>query len=460
VNNTSCQQLSVANASNSTTDQFTVADGFTPTASGTVNSICWNGVYLPAVNITDNFTVTDYDCDEVDNPGVPSAVIASFSQSGGTLVHNPATQKINTGLTLGGIAEIFEYHATHADVPVQAGERYFVEIVNTAAAGESWFWEFSSDQDGDGASFQKPAGITDYARWSRQTTDVAFCLNIELGDQTDVCPLPLAQPCELDISGADVEENEPCANDPDLNLACSADPPEAFTELGGDLSADPANPTVIHGQAWAELGALPGQDRDIDFYRFTVPGGVDSNGDGMVFACLALASELPMQGNVAELTGGLCPATLPALDAVGFDCGSTLAVGYEIPLGTPAILIRTADAGEELFDGFPCGGGTPCPEDCGDGNGTVATADLLALLGQWGEAGNCDLDGSGTVSTSDLLQLLGAWGPCPSPFGNDYLYEIAFADTFEECFPAVPVNTPIVVKTKKGAGRLVVEFND
>ncbi|MHC4428055.1 MAG: hypothetical protein ACYS0D_05565, partial [Planctomycetota bacterium] len=63
-------------------------------------------------------------------------------------------------------------------------------------------------------------------------------------------------------------------------------------------------------------------------------------------------------------------------------------------------------------------------------------------------------------STSDLLQLLGAWGPCPSPFGNDYLYEIALVDTFPECFPGVPVNAPIVVKAKKGAGRLVVEFND
>ena len=42
----------------------------------------------------------------------------------------------------------------------------------------------------------------------------------------------------------------------------------------------------------------------------------------------------------------------------------------------------------------------------------MATADLLALLGQWGGAGSCDFDGDG-VSTADLLKLLGNWGNCP-----------------------------------------------
>jgi hypothetical protein len=52
-----------------------------------------------------------------------------------------------------------------------------------------------------------------------------------------------------------------------------------------------------------------------------------------------------------------------------------------------------------------------CPWDCGDGNGVVSTADLLATLSQWGQAGTCDVDGGG-VSTSDLLELLANWGPC------------------------------------------------
>lgn len=54
-----------------------------------------------------------------------------------------------------------------------------------------------------------------------------------------------------------------------------------------------------------------------------------------------------------------------------------------------------------------------CPWDCGDGNGHVDVADLLALLGGWGQPGSaCDFDGSG-IAVTDLLDLLAHWGPCP-----------------------------------------------
>ncbi len=52
-----------------------------------------------------------------------------------------------------------------------------------------------------------------------------------------------------------------------------------------------------------------------------------------------------------------------------------------------------------------------------DGDGVVAFADLLQLLGTWGPCPpvcDADLDGDGTVAFADLLVLLGAWGhPCP-----------------------------------------------
>jgi hypothetical protein len=56
----------------------------------------------------------------------------------------------------------------------------------------------------------------------------------------------------------------------------------------------------------------------------------------------------------------------------------------------------------------------PCPADL-DGDGSVGTNDLLALLAAWGDdpGGPPDFDGDGTVSTSDLLYLVGAWGACP-----------------------------------------------
>ncbi|MDY7107188.1 MAG: hypothetical protein SYC29_00990 [Planctomycetota bacterium] len=59
----------------------------------------------------------------------------------------------------------------------------------------------------------------------------------------------------------------------------------------------------------------------------------------------------------------------------------------------------------------------PCVGDIYE-DGEVNTADLLILLGDWGECPDppedcpSDLDANGTVNTADLLLLLGNWGPC------------------------------------------------
>ncbi|MDY7108929.1 MAG: PQQ-dependent sugar dehydrogenase [Planctomycetota bacterium] len=47
-----------------------------------------------------------------------------------------------------------------------------------------------------------------------------------------------------------------------------------------------------------------------------------------------------------------------------------------------------------------------------DADGVVGTADLLALLGNWGPCEGCpaDIDGDGVVGTADLLTLLANWG--------------------------------------------------
>jgi hypothetical protein len=55
--------------------------------------------------------------------------------------------------------------------------------------------------------------------------------------------------------------------------------------------------------------------------------------------------------------------------------------------------------------------GVPCPADL-DGNGTVDVTDLLALLANWGGAGDGDINDDGVVDVEDLLLLLAAWGPC------------------------------------------------
>lgn len=67
-----------------------------------------------------------------------------------------------------------------------------------------------------------------------------------------------------------------------------------------------------------------------------------------------------------------------------------------------------------------------CPEvieGCADFNedGIVNAADMLILLANWGECGDCnncpgDADGNCVVGASDLLILLSQWGgPCPPP---------------------------------------------
>jgi len=54
----------------------------------------------------------------------------------------------------------------------------------------------------------------------------------------------------------------------------------------------------------------------------------------------------------------------------------------------------------------------PCPEDL-DGNGSVGSSDLAALLNAWGtNNATADLDGDGTVGSTDLAAILNAWGAC------------------------------------------------
>lgn len=52
-----------------------------------------------------------------------------------------------------------------------------------------------------------------------------------------------------------------------------------------------------------------------------------------------------------------------------------------------------------------------CPADV-TGDGTVAVADLLEVLAQWGTGGSADVTGDGIVDVEDLLAVLSAWGPC------------------------------------------------
>jgi subtilisin-like proprotein convertase family protein len=56
-------------------------------------------------------------------------------------------------------------------------------------------------------------------------------------------------------------------------------------------------------------------------------------------------------------------------------------------------------------------GGEPCVGDINE-DGTVAVADLLMVIDQWGGSGSADINGDGIVDVSDILALVGNWGPC------------------------------------------------
>ena len=56
----------------------------------------------------------------------------------------------------------------------------------------------------------------------------------------------------------------------------------------------------------------------------------------------------------------------------------------------------------------------PCPADV-DGDGSVAFADVLAVLDAFGACDGCpeDVSGDGVVGFDDILEVLAAFGPCP-----------------------------------------------
>ena len=107
-------------------------------------------------------------------------------------------------------------------------------------------------------------------------------------------------------------------------------------------------------------------------------------------------------------------------DADGLNAGSAYAFQYALiddcnGNGIPDLC--------DLLFGAENVNGNNIPDECEclsdiDGDWDVDTADLLALLGDWGctgEPGECigDVNWDGVTNTADLLQLLGAWGNCP-----------------------------------------------
>lgn len=271
-----CQQQDQTDALNSNRSGFVTADGFTPTQSGNVNSVCWWGAYLNNLNqncestSTDTFRIRYFN----DLNGLPNGLpIASYSQQSGTLIMEPP---FATGLLINGVAVEYEFHATHPDVPVVAGNCYWIEITNELT-GCTWFWEVGVGGDGravqDGKEGPPAVPPNGYDISDVIVGDLAFCINLDIEQEGDSCLPP------------------PPANDNCANATVISGP--------GTFNVDTAAATSVgpdHQACLAE--GETGIDRDV-WYRWTST----CSGDVVVRTCNTSAIDTKM----AVYSGTICP---------------------------------------------------------------------------------------------------------------------------------------------------------
>ena len=163
---------------------LTALDNLKVTASGAIGALCWWGVYADFTTFGDcgpgtgdSFTVTYYDDDTCS--GMPGSLRAGPLPI--TLTSKLATGSVasHAGISL---AE-YQYEATHAPVPVTAGECLWVRILNHSTQNCYWLW--SSAGSGDGRSAQ--SGVLG---GGPQAFDLAFC--VDIATESDGCASSLA----------------------------------------------------------------------------------------------------------------------------------------------------------------------------------------------------------------------------------------------------------------------------
>lgn len=218
-----CHTRDVSDARNSTRGVFTAADDFTPNMSGSITDICFWGTYFDGAGDCsstgpDAFVVKYY----ADNgSNLPGALLATFSQSGATLTVSP---KFPTGNLIAGLVPEYEYSASHAAVPVSAGTCYWIEITNLNSASCSWFWGIDDGTTGNGRLVQDGTPPNGYdAADAENGPDLAFCLNLALGDDSACAPPP--------------PDNDDCAMAQLIacNSSVSADNSSATTDINDPL---------------------------------------------------------------------------------------------------------------------------------------------------------------------------------------------------------------------------------
>jgi hypothetical protein len=190
------------------------------------------------------------------------------------------------------------------------------------------------------------------------------------------------------------EVGEPTAGPPSAHSGENC----AGTVLGGGY-ANHANTRLISPEI--TLTPAPGQFPMLFFYQwFTIESGYDN---GWI--------QLSVNDGAWETIAGPITGTNASWSQYGCDLSAYSDASVRVAfLFTSDFSV--AYSGWYIDDIRIEGIVAPCVGDL-NGDGVVNVTDLLALLGNWGNAGTGDLNDDGTVNVMDLLELLGAWGACP-----------------------------------------------
>lgn len=176
-----CQSLDISNGRLSDGVTARTADNFRPKANGTVSEVCFWGSYIDDAPEADSFQITYFS----DMNGLPNSVIAGPFVQGGSLTVSPAVLVDNI------FFPVFEYTATHAPVPVSAGQCYWIQIANLAGSGV-WYWQLGFG--GDNTIRQDGDPLNGYGESDVVRVDMALCLNLLL-DDADLCSPPPNSAC-------------------------------------------------------------------------------------------------------------------------------------------------------------------------------------------------------------------------------------------------------------------------
>ncbi len=154
------------------------ADNFTPSASTTITSVRWWGLYLDPFNeepvcdgsvVADNFQIRFFN----DASDVPFQVIAGpFSGGDFATFTKTATNGVKAGAV--GNFPVYRYQVTGLNVPVSANQCYWMEIVNNTTGDCIWLW--SAGPSGDLKSAEAGAAGTYTAPDDQVEMDLAWCV--------------------------------------------------------------------------------------------------------------------------------------------------------------------------------------------------------------------------------------------------------------------------------------------